>query len=123
MSKRRAIEKECDNCERRGMVGQVKFVRITPELTRRWLEKLDLHKHYSRKRVDKFVEIIQRGLWCPSASMFHFADDGTLINGEHRLRAIVQSGITACGWVMTGLTKDAFHYVDTEVRGRTRSCQ
>lgn len=43
---------------------------------------------------------------------------GNLLDGQHRLQAVVQTGIPLKTWVMTGLDDNAFKYIDT---GKMRS--
>ena len=72
---------------------------LTPEMAKKFLE----HNYKNNRRVrplavGKLAEDIQSGRWNPELSKFQdpllFTKDGTLINGQHRCHAVVESGLS-----------------------------
>lgn len=93
---------------------ETKIMRITPD------KALDLLKHnLNRQRpMDKrLVEQIKRdiinGDFVTTHQGIALDDDGNLIDGQHRLQAIADSGRTVTMLVTTGMTRNAFSVVDT----------
>ena len=75
-------------------------VQVTPEIAERWLatsrQKVVLHD-----KRDRFAAAILAGEWDPA---LHVRDpvklyQGALINGNHRLRAVIAAGQPATMWV------------------------
>lgn len=114
------IDNEYDRSdfERRKLVGRMKLVRITPKMASKYLEKNGINRPLNETHVERFVEIIKSGLWCPVSCVFHIADNGTLLNGQHRLNAIVRSEITVYAWVCFDISETTYNAIDTEMRKR-----
>jgi|GEM_PF-2565914 len=64
-------------------------------------------------RVDQFCGILRRGLWIESGEPIIIDWFGNLINGQHRLAAIVKTGITAKIDITYGVPPKAFDVIDT----------
>lgn len=91
---------------------------ITPEMAFELLTKNT--KNYRRIHVPTvkyYAKEMQEGRWEMNGEPIQFAEDGTLLNGQHRLTAIVESGVTVPLLVVTGVKKDVAIYDD----GKTRS--
>jgi hypothetical protein len=89
---------------------------ITPELAESYLSK-NLHNRNLRQRtVDAYALDMQAGDWDFTGESIKFATDGTLIDGQHRLAAIIQSGVTVRMGVVTGLALIVQENVDNGVR-------
>lgn len=69
---------------------------ITPEWAKDILDNHNTHnRHLSQKRVDAYVEAMLQGKWIPYTNDdITFDENGILTNGQHRLHAIVKSGIS-----------------------------
>lgn len=96
-----------------------KVVSVTPSLAAEWLEK---HNNGNRPIrpgvVKKYVAMMQAGQWSLSPDGIIFGDGGRLIQGQHRLTAIVRSGVTCEMLVTTGVSNDVFKVLD---RGAPRT--
>lgn len=98
---------------------RTKFVEVTPELAATWLESVPAFQREVRdQRVARYVRDMRNGKWTSSSDHIAFDRYGQLINGQHRLRAIVESGMTFTMGVDYGLDDDAFGNTDTGY-GRT----
>jgi len=72
----------------------------------------------SRQHAVKLSFTIKRGEWKLNGEPIIIADDGTLLDGQHRLQAIVMSGITVPVVVVSGVDRSAFDTID---QGRKRT--
>lgn len=69
-------------------------------------------------RVKKYARAMKLGFWEENGEPIHIYEDGTLANGQHRLHAIVDSGVTLHNILLvTGVKKD----VTTWDQGKTRT--
>lgn len=92
---------------------------VTPELAAQWLEKnVPNNRSLSDDRVARLSEVIKRGEWRLNGEAIKFAEDDTLIDGQHRLAAVVDAGLPIQTLVIRGLPPQAF---DTLDRGRSRT--
>lgn len=92
------------------MKKESKWVFITPEIAAKYLERnYKGNRKLSQRRVDYFVQLLRDGLFRTTHQGIGFDKDGNLIDGQHRLWAIVESGIGAEMQVTAGL--DAAHYI------------
>lgn len=78
------------------------WVEITPEAARRYRDitikaaedGTILQRNVNKKHVEKLVREIRAGRWTDNADAMSFTSDGIILNGNHRLEAIAQSGCT-----------------------------
>jgi len=64
-------------------------------------------------RVDQFCGILRRGLWIESGEPIIIDWFGNLIDGQHRLAAIVKTGISAKIDITYGVPPKAFDVIDS----------
>lgn len=93
------------------------IVRITPALAEEYLKHNQKNRPVSRSHLQHLVEVFKRGDMILNGETIIFAADGTLLNGQHRLLACVQSGISFDSIVIRGIDTEAFSTLDG---GRTR---
>lgn len=83
--------------------SNVQLVDVTPELAREWLG-FNTHNRRLRDRVVKaYAADMANGDWAWNGESIKFAADGTLLDGQHRLAAIAESGATVPTLVVRGL--------------------
>jgi hypothetical protein len=70
------------------------FVEVTPELAKSWLDTNPVNRPVLEQQVQKFASRMTAGQWRMNYCGIAFAEDGTLVNGLHRLHAVVRSGKT-----------------------------
>jgi len=85
---------------------------ITPELAAKYLE------HNKNRRLQegyavRLANAMKEGEWRLTHQGIAFNCDGSLRDGQHRLRAIVISGIPQQFWVTRGVPEDAVLVMDT----------
>lgn len=98
------------------------LVFISPELAAEWLAKSIGNRPMMKRQIDRLVREIKAGRWNPEASEIRLSDADRLIDGHHRLTAIVRSGIGVWQWVAFGCRLDTVSVIDTGVT-RTNSGQ
>ncbi|MFD2025053.1 hypothetical protein [Promicromonospora aerolata] len=91
---------------------RAEFVVVTPDLAEQWLTK-NTHNRNSRQRViDGYATDMMAGNWKDNGAAIVFAKDGTLLDGQHRLFAILQAEVTVRMLVVRGAEKDAQDTID-----------
>lgn len=91
---------------------------VTAALATKWLESNTNNRHISDKLVEQFADEMRKGRWRVTAQGLTFDKAGTLIDGQHRLWAVVNSGCDVRMLVLRNAEADALGCVDT---GRSRS--
>ena len=96
---------------------EAQIEQITPALAAKMLLTNDHNRPLSRVTVRLYSEAMQRGEW-DAHSQIVIAEDGTLLDGQHRLAAVVDSGVTISCVVLRGAPRGAQETIDT---GKKRS--
>ena len=91
---------------------------ITPDIARQWLERNPINRKLSQAHVRRIAQAIQNREWAMNGEAIKFNCDGTLLDGQHRLLAVIECGIPVQSLVITGISSDAQGTMDL---GRTRS--
>ena len=65
---------------------------VTPEMARRWLSDNAHNRKINVERVAELCQKMQDGTWREKGAAIEVTDTGHLLNGQHRLTAIVQCG-------------------------------
>jgi hypothetical protein len=93
-------------------------VQVTPALARAWLANNHGNRFVRPRLVRHYAQQMKDSRWRLNGECIKFATDGHIVDGQHRLNAVVQSGATVEMEVRVGLDRDAALTVDT---GATRS--
>lgn len=93
-------------------------VKITPEVATKMLANNIKNRNVSRRSVERLVYTLKSGQWRLNGETVKVSDIGRLIDGQHRLTAVQQSGVTCDMLVVTGIQEDS---VDTIDVGRKRT--
>lgn len=91
---------------------------ISPDLARDLLAANRHNRNLRPARVAQLVDVMRRGEWILNGETIKVAADGTLLDGQHRLQAVVDSGVTIESLVMRGMPLGAQDTVDTGRRRR-----
>lgn len=86
---------------------------ITPDMASRWLEKNTRNRKIRATTVNRYARDMTAGDWELTGEAVKFAADGTLLDGQHRLAAVVKSGTTVPMYVIRGLAPSAQRVMDT----------
>lgn len=90
----------------------VKIQTVTPKMAQAWLEGNVDNRRLRESRVLHFSKILQLGEWDLTGDAIVFDDQGVLINGQHRLTAIVVTGIPARLLILRGVPSSAQEVMD-----------
>lgn len=103
-----------------GTIGEIQteILEITPEIAEKWLTRNDMNRPRRKLFVTQLAEAIRRGEWRLNGEAIRFDRNGVLLDGQHRLTAVVEAGLPIRSVVMWGLEPDVRDTVDT---GRRRS--
>lgn len=91
---------------------------MTPEKAKEFLSNNPNNRSISKAKVKSFVKQLQKGKWRKTGQGISIAQNGRLLDGQTRLSAIVQSGISTTMVVAFNCAEDSFSVFDT---GRSRS--
>lgn len=98
-------------------LGLCTIVHVTPDIAKEYLRRNVGNRPLNERFVDYYAEQMKKGLWELTNDAITFDSDGALINGQHRLSAIVKSGIPCDFIILKGASQDAFAKMDC---GKTR---
>lgn len=65
---------------------------ITPEIATDWLETRGNNRKVGQSIVDTYARDMKDGRWVFNGAPIQFDEEGKLLNGQHRLWAVIESG-------------------------------
>lgn len=89
---------------------------ITPEVAEHYLTFNTHNRNLRRNVVAAYADDIKCGVWSFNGDPIRFSSTGTLLDGQHRLAAIVESETPTSVVVIRGLANDQQHTIDTGAR-------
>lgn len=93
-------------------------VLITPAKAREWLKRMPVNRPLSDNHVRYLTGTIRRGEWKVNGETIKFDESGALIDGQHRLQAIIAADTPIRSFVIYGAEVGSF---DTLDGGKKRS--
>jgi hypothetical protein len=97
-------------------VLSIQVERITPTKAEKWLnEHNNCNRALREGRVEMLTEDMKNGDWTFCVAPIVFYDDGDIADGQHRLWAIVNSGVAQDMIVVRGLPRAAGLNIDTQL--------
>lgn len=85
---------------------------ITPNIAAQMLKKNNKNRHLRERVVTRLVKTIKEGQWRMNGDAIRIADDGTLLDGQHRLSAVVVSKKPIISLVVRGLPLEVMDTID-----------
>lgn len=92
------------------------LIRVTPELAEQWLEANQDNRSIRLMHVRTLAREMTEQRWRASHQGIAFSDHGRLIDGQHRLKAIVMSDVPAMLTVFIGFPDEMFGALDRGAR-------
>ncbi len=99
---------------------EIRVETITPKIAQEWLDRSHdvTQRSLSKRRVNRFVHAMLEGQWQLTHQALALDDKERVIDGQHRLAAVIQAGqtkpdITLDMWVAHGADPASFDVVDT----------
>ena len=96
------------------------LVDLNPELAEKWLGHNVGNRNLRRQKVQQYARDMREGNWHTSGQAIQFDWNGRLVDGQHRLEAVIESGVTIEVLVVKGLDPRAREVIDTGAK-RTAS--
>lgn len=90
----------------------VELVSVTPELASEWLLRNTHNRNLRQRVVLAYAADMASGNWQWNGESIKFAEDDALLDGQHRLAAIIESGVTLPMLVVRGLPNHTQETVD-----------
>ncbi|WP_158679171.1 hypothetical protein [Streptomyces sp. Tu 6176] len=95
-----------------------RVVRVTPKMAEEFLSLAAVNRRLDAGQVRALTQAIRRGEWKLTHQGIAFDEAGALIDGQHRLYAIIEADTPVDMLVFDGLSKDVFPVLDA---GKRRS--
>lgn len=95
-------------------------VEVDPHLAERWLGKCVRNRHLRPNVVGAYASDMLADAWQLTGEAIKFDTDGHLIDGQHRLQAVIRSGATVRMFVVWGLATAAQDVMDSGARREAR---
>src|SRR5690349_6815917 len=92
--------------------------KITPDMAKKWLENGMINRKVSDNNVLFLWNQMKEGKWLMTGDPIKFSKSGKLLDGQHRLHAVVKYGQPVMLTVAEDLDEDVFPVLDT---GKSRS--
>lgn len=89
---------------------------VTPTKAEQWLEANTTNRPISKSVVRGFAEAMKRGEWVVTHQGIAFDVNGVLIDGQHRLAAIVEADVPVEVMVFSEVADGTFDVLDTGKR-------
>lgn len=88
-------------------------VMLTPERATALLEHNRLNRPVKDQHVKRIASQILNGKWRFNGDTIKISDDGGILDGQHRLWAIIEAKTTVETIIIRGIDRDAFATIDT----------
>lgn len=95
------------------MKPKASIVTVTPKDAQRWLESNGKNRSIRGRLVDAYARDMAAGNWQLTGEAIKFATDGSLLDGQHRLSAIVLSGVSVDMLVVRGVQSESQEVMDS----------
>lgn len=90
-----------------------KLMTITPQEATLWLDTKNHHNRpISESTVERYTQEIKAGRWKVNGQTICFGKSGNLLNGQHRLKAIIAANKSIESLVVYGIADDTFDTID-----------
>lgn len=93
-------------------------INVTPAVAKRWLKNNTINRRLHHGKVSQYARAMAAGQWTVSNDDICFDPDGRLLNGQHRLHAVIQSDCTVVMTIKRNVPTEAMRHMD---RGTKRT--
>jgi len=85
---------------------------VSPPTAETWLGKNERNRNIRQRVVAAYARDMAAGNWHLSGEAIKFARSGRLLDGQHRLHAVIQSGVTVKMLIVRGLAEQIQDVID-----------
>lgn len=96
-------------------------ITLTPELATQLLERNSLNRPLSDQHVSRIARQIKSGKWKFNGDTIKIADTNDVLDGQHRLWAVIEAKMPVETILVRGIAREAFATIDTLRRARSGS--
>ena len=93
----------------------VRMESVTPDRAAKLLEKNTMNRNISLLTVKRYALAMKSGEWEQNGQTITIAEDGTILDGQHRLWAVIESGMTIVFLIVYNVRKEAIATIDSGV--------
>lgn len=97
---------------------QMDVERIDPDKAAKYLAENTRNRKIKVKHITNLAKAMTQGEWQVNGDAIRFDSNGKVVDGQHRLHAIIQSGVAITTVVIRNLDPDTFHTIDTNKSAR-----
>jgi hypothetical protein len=92
------------------------IVHVTPKMAKEWLQTNRNNRHVNNNKVAIYAADMMCGRWGLTHQGIAFDENGNLIDGQHRLLAVIKADCEVVMNVSTGVPNDAKWLLDTGLK-------
>jgi len=86
---------------------------VSPDGARQMLKRNGNNRAVSKKHINFLSNEMKKGNWLFDGAPIRFSEGGVLLDGQHRLNAVIDSDTTQQFLIVTGIEHEAFKVMDT----------
>lgn len=98
------------------MTLTLKLMTITPEMAQSILDKGDPNRPVKKHNVERYAKDMRNGWWRQTGESIVFDNQGQLVQGQHRLHAVIRADVAIEFVVVCGVESIAQDVMDTGAR-------
>lgn len=102
-----------------GLTPRADVITVTPALAKEWLDRNVHNRPIRKNKVVNYARDMRAGNWALNGEAVKFAVDGVLLDGQHRLHAVVAADVPVQMLVVSGLANDTQTTMDSGVKRTT----
>lgn len=95
---------------------EVQVFDVTPDLATQWLERNTRNRGLRQSVVNRYASDMKAGKWMVTGDAIGFDVNGSIVNGQHRLWAVLESDVTVRMTVAFGLQPDVVSVLDDHLK-------
>jgi hypothetical protein len=92
---------------------EISIERVTPKMAFEYLQKNTMNRPINKSHLRSVCRQMRDGLWKSNGDSIRFSVTGELLDGQHRLLAICETGLPQDMIVVRGLPLDSFATIDS----------
>jgi hypothetical protein len=96
-----------------------KLVDITPDMAKRYLHHNHSNRNIRKNKVAEYKKAMDKGYWRVTGEGISLDPEGKLLDGQHRLHAIIEHGKPVTMAVIRGVAPGAQQYMDSGIVRKT----
>lgn len=89
------------------------LVTITPSMAKSWLDSTMVQRPLRVRHAEQIKRDIENGKWVLNGDTIKITSNGSVVDGQHRLKAIVLSGIPVSSYVVYNIPLAAFPTINS----------